>query len=140
MFSKSTKTNTSIDSTRINLIGAGTQLVGEVKANGDFRIDGSLKGSIQVNGKLVVGPAGSIEGEIECQNAEILGEVKGKISVSELLSLKASAKLNGEIITNKISIDADAQFNGSCEMGGLVKNLQDSHVGRSEKTKSAAAV
>ena len=129
--------NTTIDSTSINLIGNGTQLVGDIKSNGDFRIDGKLNGTINVKGKLVVGPTGSVEGEIDCQNADISGEIKGKINVAELLSLKSTARLTGDIITNKIAIEPDASFTGTCSMGGVVKNIQASNEPSRSEAKAA---
>ena len=104
----------------INLIQSDTVIEGDVKANGDIRIDGTLKGTLQVKGKLVVGTTGNIEGEIHCQNADISGSIKGKTFVSELLSLKATAKLTGDIVTGKLSIEPGASFSGSCSMGGAV--------------------
>jgi len=126
MFSKNSK-NMSADGSSVNLLVAGTSITGDVKSNGDFRIDGILKGTLSVKGKLVVGPNGHVEGEIECQNADVSGEIRGKINVSELLMLRASAKINGDIFTSKISIEPDAQFTGTCSMGGIVKNIQASH-------------
>jgi len=116
--------NNASETPSVNIIGAGTSIVGDVISNGDMRIDGSLNGTIQVKGKLVVGPSGSIQGEVLCQNADVSGSIKGKISVAELLSLKASSKLNGDIITNKIAIEPGAIFSGSCSMGGIVKDIQ----------------
>ncbi len=116
--------NTVVDSTSVNLLGIGTQLTGDIKSNGDFRIDGSLKGNIEVKGKLVVGPQGIIDGEIFCQNADISGQIKGKVNVSEMLVLKSTAKISGDIITVKIAIEPDAQFTGTCSMnGGVVKSI-----------------
>ena len=126
------------DGSSVNLLAAGTAITGDVKSNGDFRIDGTLKGTLSVKGKLVVGPNGHIEGEIECQNADVSGEIKGKINVSELLMLRASAKINGDIFTGKISIEPDAQFTGTCSMGGIVKNIQASHESKPAGQKVAA--
>jgi len=80
MFSKNNK-NMSSDGSSVNLLAAGTAITGDVKSNGDFRIDGTWKGTLTVKGKLVVGPNGHIEGEIECQNAYVSVEIKGKINV-----------------------------------------------------------
>jgi cytoskeletal protein CcmA (bactofilin family) len=123
MFSKNGK-NAPTEGSSVNLISSGTSIIGDIKSNGDFRIDGTLKGTIIVKGKLVVGPTGVIEGEVECQNADISGEVKGKINVAELLMLRASAKTNGDLFTGKISIEPEAQFTGTCNMGGVVKSIQ----------------
>ena len=111
-------------SSSVNIIGAGTKIEGDIVTNGDIRIDGSLTGSINVKGKLVVGPSGTLEGEIICQNADISGTIKGKIGVAELLSLKSSAKLTCDIITNKIAVEPGASFSGLCSMGGVVKDIK----------------
>ena len=66
----------------------------------------------------VNGTTGNIEGEVNCKNIEISGKVGGKLNVSELLSLKASAKINGEIRTNKLAIEPGAVFSGTCDMKG----------------------
>ena len=122
MFNTMAKNNTT-DSPSVNLIGTGTVIDGDITTNGDMRIDGTLTGSINVKGRLVVGTSGSVEGEIICQNADISGTIKGKIGVAELLSLKASSKLSGDIITNKIAVEPGATFSGSCSMGGVIKDI-----------------
>lgn len=116
--------NNGTESASVNLIGLGTVIEGDVSTSGDIRIDGSLKGSIKVKGKLVLGVSGNVDGEVFCQNADISGTLKGKIVVSELLSLKASAKLTGDILTNKIAVEPGATFSGSCSMGGVIKDIK----------------
>ena len=115
MFQKANKSSVS-DGNSINLIGNGTTIIGNIQSNGDVRIDGNLKGDISISGKLVVGPLGHIKGNVVCQNADISGEIDGQITVTEWLSLKANAKLLGDIITSKISIEPNAIFTGSCNM------------------------
>lgn len=132
MFNKAMAKNNSSETPSVNIVGAGTLIEGDITTNGDMRIDGSLTGTINVKGKLVVGPLGSVEGEIICQNADISGSIKGKIGVAELLSLKSSSKLSGDIITNKIAIEPGAVFSGSCSMGGVIKDIKS---GTAEKAK-----
>ena len=76
----------------VNLIGVGTTILGDITSSGDIRVDGTLKGSINTKGKVVVGSTGIVEGDVVCQNADISGELKAKISVSELLALKSTCK------------------------------------------------
>lgn len=121
---KSMSKNAPADGNSINLIGAGTSIEGDIQATSDIRIDGTLKGTINTKGKLVVGPSGNIEGEINCQQADISGNVRGKIVVAELLALKATAKLSGEITVGKLAIDPGADFSGTCSMGGVVKDIK----------------
>lgn len=112
------------DSGTVNIIGSGTSIEGDVVSGGDIRIDGHLKGTLKTRGKLVVGPTGTIEGEVSCQNADVSGSIRGKVNVQDLLSLKNSAKINGEIVTGKLAIEPGADFSGSCSMGGVVKGMQ----------------
>ena len=107
----------------VNIIGAGTVIEGDIKSDGDVRIDGTLNGSLIIKGKLVLGSTGAVEGEASCQNADISGIINGKIKVTDLLSLKATSKLTGDIITNKLSIEPGANFSGSCSMAGTVPNI-----------------
>jgi cytoskeletal protein CcmA (bactofilin family) len=132
MFNKPISKNSVQETPSVNIIGAGTNVTGEIQSNGDFRIDGQLKGTINIKGKLVVGPSGKVDGEVNCQNAELSGELIGKINVNELLTLKATSRLNGDIITGKIAIEPDAQFTGTCSMGGVVKNMQTESESRKE--------
>lgn len=109
---------------RLNRIVEGTTFEGDIKSDSNIRIDGKIKGTINTKGRLVVGPSGHIDGEVACQNADVEGTVVGKINVDQLLTLKATAKLQGDINTNKLAIEPGAAFSGSCAMGGVVKNIQ----------------
>ncbi len=135
MFQKINKTTN--DSASINLIGNGTKINGDITSNGDVRIDGTLNGNITINGKLVVGSTGKIEGNVTCQNADISGEIHGKVTISELLILKASSKLLGDIITGKISIEPNATFTGTCNMGAVVKNISNGAQSQQAESKTA---
>lgn len=126
------------ESQSVNIVGAGTVIEGDITTNGDMRIDGTLTGSINVKGKLVIGVSGSVEGEIICQNADISGTIKGKIGVAELLSLKASSKLTGDIITNKIAVEPGATFSGSCSMGGVIKDIKGERTEKSQLAEKTA--
>ncbi len=99
-----------------NLIAQGTNIVGDIVSEGDFRIEGSIKGKIHAKGRIVIGKSGSVEGEIVCLNADICGKIEGKIDVKDLTIFKATSSFNGEIITSKISIESGALFSGSCTM------------------------
>ena len=76
------KTNDA-DSFARNHIAKGTSISGDIETNGDIRIDGVLVGTLKSTGKVVVGSTGSIDGDIICQNSNVSGKVKGKITVKE---------------------------------------------------------
>ncbi len=100
-----------------NIIAQGTTIKGDIESNGDFRIEGSIKGTIKVKGKVVIGESGDVEGQVYCQSADISGRAKIKMEVTELTSLRANCNFSGDIITKKISIEPGAIFSGTCQMG-----------------------
>lgn len=110
------KTNGETENTTINLISQGTEITGDIKSNGDIRIDGTLTGNLSTKGKVVIGPTGKIKGEVTCRNSEVSGSIEGKISVGQLLNLKASSKIQGDIVTYKLAIEPGARFTGTCKM------------------------
>lgn len=103
-------------SNNINLIGFGTEIHGDVTCNGDLRIDGTLIGNIAAKGKIVIGETGKIKGEISCKNSDVSGFIDGKVTVAELLSLKSSSKVLGDIFTSRLAIEPGSKFTGYCSM------------------------
>ena len=120
---EATKPN-EVTSSSINLIGAGTTIEGDVKSNGDIRIDGTVIGTVTSKAKVVIGSTGNIEGDINCQNADISGSVKGKTNVSDMLFLKSSARITGDIVSSKLVVESGASFTGSCNMGPVIKDIK----------------
>jgi len=120
----------------VNIIGIGTIITGDIQSKGDIRIDGTLKGAVKTSGKVVVGEAGIIEGDVECDNADIAGSLNAKISVAQLLSLKGTAKLTGDLVTNKLAIEPGAAFTGHCSMGAVIKDIK--HVEKTESKEKTA--
>ena len=109
----------------INLIGAGTVIEGDIRSNGDIRIDGAVYGHVYSKAKVVIGTTGLIEGDVNCQNADVSGIIKGKTLINELLFLKASSKLIGDIVTGKLIVEVGATFTGSCNMGPVIKDIKN---------------
>lgn len=101
-----------------NTLTHGTSVEGTLNANNDIRIDGNLKGTLHCSGRVIIGPQGQIEGDINCQNAIIEGKFSGNLKVKEVLTVKENAILDGEIETGKLNIQPGAIFNGNCSMGG----------------------
>ncbi len=100
----------------VNLLCEGTMIVGDIKTKNDIRIDGILKGKVITSGRLVVGSTAKIEGNIDCANVDVMGVVLGDVQASGIVSLKAQARLIGNIISNQLSIEPGVIFNGNCQM------------------------
>lgn len=101
----------------INIISEGTKIKGDINANGDIRIDGELTGNIAAKGRLVVGPSGKIKGEVNCNNVEVSGIIQGKITANELLNLKSTSHIDGDVIVGRLSVEPGSVFSGTCTMG-----------------------
>lgn len=107
-----------------NIIGKGTTLTGNLEAYGNVRVEGKVVGDITTKAKVAFGHSSQIEGNVLAQNAEIEGHVSGKVEITELLVLKSTAVIDGDIITNKLIVESGAAFNGKCRMGVKAKEIR----------------
>lgn len=123
MFDKAKKPYTDVLG-KTNRIVEGTIIKGDIVSAADFRLDGELIGNFTSQGKLVIGPAGSITGDIICKNADIEGRFNGKIEVEEMLNVKATAFMNGEVLAGKLGVEPGAQFKASCSIKNPVKQME----------------
>ena len=97
-----------------NSLVSGTTIEGNIKASSDIRIDGTLTGNLNCDGKVIIGPQGSIKGEVNCQNAVVEGRFDGKIKVIDSLLVKETATITGEVDTENLTVQAGASFNVTC--------------------------
>lgn len=121
MFDKPQKSYTDLLG-KTNRIVEGTSLEGNIVSQADFRLDGHLVGNFTSSGRLVIGPAGSVTGDIVCKTADIEGKFNGKIEVTDILNIRSKASIKGEAIVGKLSVEPGADFSASCVMRNLHKN------------------
>lgn len=115
MFEKVKKNGTELLG-KTNRIVEGTSIVGDIVSKADFRLDGELIGNFTSQGKLVIGSSGIVKGEIICHNADIEGEFQGKLKVLEVLNIKSTARIHGDVAVGKLSIEPGADFTATCTM------------------------
>lgn len=113
-----------------NIIGKGTILEGSIETFGNIRVEGKIIGDIKTKSKAAFGQSSSVEGSILAQNVEIAGHITGTVEVTEVLVLKPTAVIDGDIITNKLIVESGAVFNGSCKMGVKSKEIK---IGKQEE-------
>lgn len=123
----------------MNVIGKGTTITGDIETASDIRIDGKLDGNLNCKARVILGPSAILEGNLTAVNAELSGEVIGKVEVSEMLTLKSTSTIHGDINTGKLIIEAGSKFNGSCKMGAVSKEVSLNPV-NTLKTPVAATV
>ncbi|WP_323755711.1 polymer-forming cytoskeletal protein [Roseivirga sp.] len=122
--SKEEKRATEEQSNTSNIIGKDTTLEGSIESIGNIRIEGKIFGHAKAKAKLVMGVDAILDGNVTARTAEIAGTIKGNIEISELLILKPTAVINGDILTNKLVVEPGATFNGGCKMGYLAKDIE----------------
>ena len=122
-----------------NRIEKNTKIKGDIVSEADFRIDGKLDGNVKTSGKVVIGKDGYIHGKVECVNADIEGSFNGELLVSDLLSLKSSAVIEGTVSVNKLAVEPGATFNASCTMKGKGSVSSSSSSTSSSSSSSSSA-
>ncbi len=122
-----------------NRIEKNTRIKGDIVSEADFRIDGKLDGNVKTSGKVVIGKDGYIKGKVECVNADIEGSFNGELLVSDLLSLKSSAVIEGTVSVSKLAVEPGAAFNASCSMKGKSGSLSSSSSPSSSSSSSSSS-
>ena len=107
------------------LIGAGTTLKGDISSNSDLRIDGTVHGNITSSAKIIIGNGGLVEGDISCNQADIVGKVSGNVRSKELLQLRGECVVTGNLYAGKLQVEPSATFNGQCHMGANIVEMNN---------------
>ncbi|MEP6713615.1 MAG: polymer-forming cytoskeletal protein, partial [Ferruginibacter sp.] len=94
-----------------------------IDTTGDLRIDGTLKGNVNSKAKVLIGPAGCVDGNIYCRQADIMGQVTGNLTTTDLLQLLGKAAIAGDIKAAKLLIESTVNYNGQCQMGANILEL-----------------
>ena len=138
MFSQEKKARVSAENSKDqNKIAQGTKITGTIEAKGGFRIDGTVEGSVKTPGKVVIGKEGSVNGDLECENADIEGKFSGTLKITGTLSLRSTAFIEGEATVTKLAVEPGANFNATCTMRGGMKAITNEREERRGKEKSA---
>ncbi len=128
MFNAKNKTDMSIPAPAGNgttLISSGTTLKGDISSNGDLRIDGTIIGNITSSAKIIIGASGVVEGDINGNQADIVGKVSGNVRAKELLQLRGESVVSGNLYAGKLQVEPSATFNGQCFMGANIVDMNN---------------
>lgn len=140
MFTQDKKTkSTSESSKEQNKIAQGTKVIGTFEAKGGFRIDGCVEGSVKTPGKVVIGKDGFVNGDLECENADIEGKFSGKLKISGTLSLRSTAFIEGEASIGKLAVEPGATFNATCAMRGGMKAISNERGEKQQQQQEKSA-
>jgi len=105
-----------VNSATPSVIGGGMELEGELKARGDLRIEGRVKGSIRTEGEVVVAREGLVDGDIEAAEIHVGGHVSGTITASGAARFMEGCRVDAEVRAPVVSIEEGGTVNGRLVM------------------------
>jgi len=115
-----------------NVIGRSCVIRGDLAAEGAFRIDGTIDGSVESQASVVVGESGIVRGGVRGTDVVIAGTVQGDVTCAGHLEILAKGKVEGDIAAKSMRIETGGVFCGTSRMGG--------HESRSENIPGAIPV
>ena len=101
------------------VVAKGTSIEGKFNAVEDVRLDGTVKGDVKCDKRMVMGATGKIEGSLHAHDAIIMGTVEGELIVKDTLHLKNTAIIKGDIKAKSMKVDEGAKYNGQCQVGAM---------------------
>ena len=101
------------------VISGETTIEGKIIAQAELRIDGTFKGEIVSDSRVIVGTAGKVEGTVQAKTMVVSGRVVGNLKVHERLELQSTGELFGDLETQPgaLIIEKGARLEGRCTMG-----------------------
>lgn len=110
-------------STVQTVIGEGTTISGNIQSCGTIRVDGTLEGTIEHDGELIVGPKGVLKATVCAKGMAIAGEVHGDVVVEGKLELLSTARLYGRIRYGHLVVQEGAYFEGTSNIDSTAPAL-----------------
>ena len=101
-----------------NILGQSCVVRGDLTAEGAFRIDGTIEGSVESHASVVVGESGVIRGGLRGTDVVIAGTVQGDVSCEGHLEILAKGTVEGDIEAKSVRIETGGVFRGTSRMGG----------------------
>ncbi len=97
-------------------LGSGTVIEGIFSFEDPVKIDGILRGEIKSSSALIVGPKAEVSAKIQVGSLIILGSVEGDIEVEDLIEVRKTGSLEGDIVTRRLALEEGGIFRGACTM------------------------
>ncbi len=112
---KSTSQDRAEDST--TFFGKNLKITGSVSGEGNMIILGSFEGEFNLKGQLKVAQGAKVKGNFNATSIAVNGNVEGTLTATEKIHMDNTARINGRIVTPKVSILDGAVFDGEMQMG-----------------------
>jgi len=123
---------------RASVLGPTLRFRGELSAQEDLIVQGSVEGSITHTQNLTIGTDGSMKGDIRARVIVIDGKVEGDLFATESVNIRATAKVKGNVFAPRIAVQDGAFFHGQVEMQPSGAAVQE-HSARLRQAAMSAA-
>jgi cytoskeletal protein CcmA (bactofilin family) len=101
-----------------NVLGKSAHVRGDLKAEGAFRVDGTVEGSVESKSSIVIGESGTVRGDVRGRDVVVAGQVIGNITATGHLDIVASGRIEGDVDAQSVRIETGGVFRGTSRMGG----------------------
>jgi cytoskeletal protein CcmA (bactofilin family) len=113
------ETTTSVSTDQVeNVLGKSAHVRGDLKADGAFRVDGTVEGSVESKSSIVIGESGVVRGDVKGRDVVVAGQVQGNIVATGHLDIVASGRIEGDVDALSVRIETGGVFRGTSRMGG----------------------
>jgi len=109
------RSNITDTSDALSILGSGARVRGRVSGSGDFRVEGHVEGDVSVSGNLAIEEGGSVTGDIGASAVEIAGGLTGDVAARGPVTIRASARVLGNMAGAEVSLEEGASFSGRIE-------------------------
>ncbi len=100
-----------------SFLQSGVRLKGEIEVDGDLRVEGTVEGTLNTRGVLMLGPKALVQGDIRGREIVIHGRLAGTMRAEERIHLVRGAKVKGDLYCRSLVIEEGVHFEGRSHMG-----------------------
>jgi cytoskeletal protein CcmA (bactofilin family) len=97
------------------VLGINTHFEGDLKSEGNVRVDGAFIGDITARGRVLIGEVASVEGDIVGEAVAIGGLVRGDI-VARKISVLRTGRVWGDLVSEALATEEGAFIQGQITM------------------------
>ena len=105
-----------LTATATSVVSKGTRIEADIRGPENLLIDGYVKGSIVLEGDIIIGPTGVAEAELKANNVIIQGTVRGNVTARQHLEILSSGNMTGDISARSIDLREGSSFEGRSRM------------------------
>lgn len=117
------------------IVGSGTMIKGDIKAEGILRVEGKVEGNIDCVKDLILAESGKIKAELKAENAIIAGEYNGNMDISGNLEIKETGRVIGDVHINGLVVEDGGVLDGNCNMKNKARNEKNLKLVKTDKNQ-----